>query len=83
MRLTKGQHEVLNIICDTYQKSVSEYTQEALVRAMQSDIEDGDFCDVLLDKITDDNDEGDNANSKRKDNDLSNPFESKLDDLQI
>jgi len=45
------QHEVLNIICDTYQISISEYLQEALVEAMKFDIEEGNFCDTLLEKI--------------------------------
>jgi sulfur relay (sulfurtransferase) DsrC/TusE family protein len=39
--LTKNQYEVLNMICKSYEKSISEYMQEALVRTMQSDIEDG------------------------------------------
>jgi len=45
------QHEVLNIICDTYQISISEYLQEALVEAMKFDIEEGNFCDTLLEKM--------------------------------
>jgi hypothetical protein len=39
----------LNIICDTYQISTSEYMQEA----MKFDLEEGNFCDVLLGKIID------------------------------
>jgi hypothetical protein len=48
--LTKNQYEVLNIICNTYEESVSQYLQEALVEAMRFDIEEGNFSDVLLDK---------------------------------
>jgi DNA-binding winged helix-turn-helix (wHTH) protein len=35
VHLTKDQYEVLNIICNTYQESVSQYMQEALVEAMR------------------------------------------------
>jgi hypothetical protein len=31
VRLTKCQYEVLNIICNTYEESVSQYLQEAFV----------------------------------------------------
>ena len=51
VNLTMDQHEVLNIICDTYQISISEYLQEALVEAMKFDIEEGNFCDTLLEKM--------------------------------
>jgi hypothetical protein len=51
VNLTKDQREVLNIICNTYQISISEYMQEALVEAMKFDIEEGNFCDTLLEKI--------------------------------
>src|SRR5215216_1305379 len=53
VNLTKNQYEVLNIICNTYEESVSQYMQEALVEAMRFDIEEGNFSDVLLEKITD------------------------------
>ena len=53
VNVTKSQHEVLNIICSTYEESVSQYMQEALVEAMRFDIEEGNFSDVLLEKITD------------------------------
>ena len=49
--LTKQQHEVLKMIYDTYQISLSEYMQQALVKAMRFDIEEGNLCDVLLEKI--------------------------------
>jgi hypothetical protein len=55
--LTRNQYEVLNMICNSYEKSISEYMQEALARAMQSDIEDGNLCDVLLDKLDEDHDD--------------------------
>lgn len=51
INLTKKQHEILNIICDSYETSIPEYMQEALLQAMRSDIEDGDLSDVLLDKL--------------------------------
>jgi len=53
VNLTKNQYEVLNIICNTYEEPVSQYLQEALVDAMRFDIEEGNFSDVLLEKITD------------------------------
>ena len=54
IKLRKDQYEVLKIICDTYQTSLSEYMQEALIEAMKFDIEEGNFCDTLLEKIDDD-----------------------------
>jgi hypothetical protein len=36
----------MKIVCDTYQKSIPEYL-EAIVEAMKSDIEEGNFCYVL------------------------------------
>jgi hypothetical protein len=53
VNLTKNQYEVLNIICNTYEESISQYLQEALVEAMRFDLEEGNFCDVLLDKVVD------------------------------
>ena len=41
----------MNIICDTYQISISEYIQEALIEAMKFDIEEGNFSDALLEKV--------------------------------
>jgi len=49
--LTKKQYEVLKIVCEAYQKSISEYIQEALIEVMRTDIEEGNFCDALLDKL--------------------------------
>ncbi len=57
LNLTKNQYEVLNIICNTSAKSIPEYIHKALVQTMQSDIEYGNFADVLLDKLDDDNNE--------------------------
>ena len=51
VNLTKKQYEILNIICSTYEKSVSEYMQETIVETMKLDIEEGNFCDALLDKL--------------------------------
>jgi len=40
VKLTKRQHQVLKVICDTYQISFSEYMQQTLVEAMRFDIEE-------------------------------------------
>jgi hypothetical protein len=56
--LTKKQLEVLNIICNTYKELISQYMKDALIDKMQSDIEDGDFSDVLLSKLHEEEDEG-------------------------
>src|SRR5215211_1049618 len=64
VNLTKNQYEVLNIICNIYEESVSQYLQEALVEAMRFDIEEGNFSDVLLEKITDKKEE--NINKEKK-----------------
>ena len=61
VNLTKKQHQVLKIICDTYEASLSEYMQQALIEAMRFDIEEGNFCDTLLEKI--DNDDKSKSNS--------------------
>jgi hypothetical protein len=50
VNLTRKQYQVLKIICDTYEQSVSEYMEEALVEAMQYDIEEGNFSATLLEK---------------------------------
>ena len=65
VKLTKQQHQVLKIICDTYETPLSEYMQQALV-----DIEEGNFSDTLLEKI------GSGEDSK---NDKSSPHSSDLD----
>jgi hypothetical protein len=61
VNLTKRQHQVLKIICDTYQISLSEYMQQALVEAMRFDIEEGNFCDALLEKIGSEDSKKDNS----------------------
>ena len=77
INLTKNQYEVLNMICNSYEKSFSEYIQEALVRTMQSDIEDGNLCDLLLDKIDEDDD--DDKETKQNNNSPSTPNTSNND----
>jgi hypothetical protein len=63
VNLTKQQDEVLKIICDTYQMSFSEYMQQALVEAMRFDIEEGNLCDALLEKIGGEDTKKDNNSS--------------------
>jgi len=70
VNLTKDQHKVLNIICNTYQISISEYMQEALVEAMKFDLEEGNFCDTLLEKIGDNDSKKDNSSSTSMNNEL-------------
>lgn len=54
VNLTKEQNEVLQMICNSYEMTFSEYMQEALVEAMRFDIEEGNFSDVLLEKLGED-----------------------------
>ena len=79
INLTKNQYNVLNMICKSYEKSISEYMQEALVRSMQSDIEDGNLCDVLLDKLEeeeeDDKETKQNVNSRSSPNTINDDLE--------
>jgi hypothetical protein len=63
VNLTKQQHHVLKIICDTYEISFSEYMQQALVEAMRFDIEEGNFSDALLEKIGGEDSKKDNNSS--------------------
>ena len=51
VNLTKEQNEVLQMICNSYEMTVSEYMQQALVEAMRFDIEEGNFSDILLEKL--------------------------------
>jgi len=62
INLTKNQYKVLNMICNSYEKSISKYMQEALVQSNTSDIEDGNLCDVLL-KLNEDNKKKSNSPS--------------------
>ena len=70
VNLTEQQHQVLKTICDTYQMSFSEYMQQALVEAMRFDIEEGNLCDALLEKI--------GAEDSKKDNNSSPPSPTAL-----
>jgi hypothetical protein len=63
IKLKKDQYEVLKVICDTYQTSLSEYMQQALVEAMRFDIEEGNFSDALLEKIGGEESKKDNSSS--------------------
>jgi hypothetical protein len=63
VNLTKPQYQVLKTICDTYQMSISEYMQQALVEAMRFDIEEGNFSDALLEKIGGEDSKKDNNSS--------------------
>src|ERR671936_2307399 len=63
VNLTKQQHQVLKTICDTYEISLSEYMQQALVEAMRFDIEEGNLSDALLEKIGGDDSKKDNKPS--------------------
>ena len=71
VNLTKQQHQVLKIICDTYEISLSEYMQQALVEAMGFDIEEGSFSDALLEKIG-------GGDSKKDNNSSSQPSPASL-----
>ena len=70
VNLTKPQHQVLKMICDTYQMSFSEYLQQALVEAMRFDIDEGNLCDALLEKI--------GGDDKKKDNNSPSSSSSSL-----
>ena len=50
MNVTQQQHQVLKMICDTFEISLSEYMQQALVEAMRFDIEEDNFSNALLEK---------------------------------
>jgi hypothetical protein len=58
----------MNIICNAYKESISQYLQEALVEAMRFDIEEGNFCDVLLDTVVDKKEGG-----RNKEKNISTP----------
>lgn len=49
--LTKDQFELLKIISNAHNKTISEYIQKAVIEIMKTEIEFGDFCDILLDKL--------------------------------
>jgi hypothetical protein len=62
VNLTKEQNEVLQMICNSYEMTISEYMQQALIEAMRFDIEEGNFSEVLLEKLGEDK-KKENANS--------------------
>jgi hypothetical protein len=68
INLTKNQYEILSMICKSYDKSISEYMQQALIEAMRFDIEEGNFSDALLEKI--------GGNDKKKDDNSCTPSSS-------
>jgi hypothetical protein len=79
VNLTKNQHEVLQMICNSYQMSVSEHMEEALVEAMRFDIEEGNSSLVLLEKL----DEGEDKNKKKTHSSAPpSSMKSELDKLQ-
>lgn len=49
--LTKYQFELLKVISKAHDESVPEYIQKAMLETMKNEIEFGDFCDILLDKL--------------------------------
>jgi hypothetical protein len=63
VNLTKHQHHVLKMICDTYEISLSEYMQQALIEAMRFDIEEGNLSDALLEKIGGEDSKKNNSSS--------------------
>ena len=75
IKLKKDQYEVLKMICDTYQTSFSQYIGEAIIEAMRFDVEEGNLCDTLLEKI--DNED----RSKNKNNSVSSSTGSLASDL--
>jgi hypothetical protein len=75
IKLKKDQYEVLKMICDTYQTSFSQYIGEAIIEAMRFDVEEGNLCDTLLEKI--DNED----RSKNKNNSVSSSPGSLASDL--
>jgi hypothetical protein len=77
INLTKEQCDVLKTICHTYEESISDYMQEALIEAMRFDIEEGNFCDNLLQKL--DNNGKARSNSSSSSHPTPNPMNGDLD----
>jgi anti-sigma28 factor (negative regulator of flagellin synthesis) len=73
--LTKEQNKVLQMICNSYEMTISEYMQQALVEAMRFDIEEGNFSEVLLEKLGEDN------RKKETESTQSSTLEDELDKL--
>jgi hypothetical protein len=65
VNLTKEQNEILKMVCNSYEMTISEYMQQALVEAMRFDIEEGNFSDVLLEKLGGDK-KKENANGAQR-----------------
>jgi hypothetical protein len=76
INLSKKQHEVLNMICNLYEISISDYMKEALIQSMKNDVEDGNFCDVLLEKL-------DGADKKKKNSSPPSAANTINDDLEM
>jgi hypothetical protein len=55
VNLTKEQNKVLQMICNSYEMTISDYMQQALIEAMRFDIEEGNFSEILLEKLVGDN----------------------------
>lgn len=49
--LARDQFELLKFISNSHNKSISEYIQHAIIETMKTEIEFGNFCDILLDKL--------------------------------
>jgi hypothetical protein len=73
VNLTKEQNKVLQMICNFYEMTISEYMQQALVEAMRFDIEEGNFSEVLLEKLGEDN------RKKETESTQSNTLKDELD----
>lgn len=76
VNLTKEQNEVLQMVCNSYGMTISEYMQQALVEAMRFDIEEGNFSDVLLEKL------GEGNEKKKADFTQPNTLKDELDKLR-
>jgi hypothetical protein len=63
------------MICNSYEMTVSEYMQQALIEAMRFDIEEGNFSDVLLEKL------GVETRKKEIDSTQPNTLKDELDKL--
>src|SRR5213596_234086 len=83
VNLTKQQHQVLKIICDTYETSFSEYMQQALVEALRFDKEEGNFSDILLEKIGGEDRKNNNSSHSSVAQSLTNTDLDLLKKLQI
>jgi hypothetical protein len=75
VNMTIEQNEVLRMICNSYEMTISEYMQQALVEAMRFDIEEGNFSDILLEKL------GVETGKKETDFTQSNTLKDEFDKL--